>query len=100
MNEYLLKLYVTGQSIQSRNAIKNLRHICEKDLADQCVLDIIDVLEQPQLAEEEKILATPTLIKAVPPPTRRIIGDLTDKAKVLDGLDIGPVANSFEGESS
>lgn len=100
MTEYLLKLYVTGQTIQSRNAIKNLRLICEKELADKCVLDIIDVLEQPQLAEEDKILATPTLVKAVPPPSRRIIGDMTDKAKVLDGLDILPAALSEEGEAS
>ena len=100
MNSYLLKLYITGQTIQSRSAIKNLRYICEKELADRYVLDIIDVLEQPQLAEDEKILATPTLIKAVPPPTRRIIGDLTDKTKVLEGLDIEPSANSKEGEPS
>lgn len=100
MNEYLLKLYVTGQTSQSRSAIKNLQYICEKELADQCVLDVIDVLEQPQLAEDEKILATPTLIRAVPPPTRRIIGDLTDKAKVLEGLEIEPGAGFSEGETS
>ena len=100
MNSYLLKLYITGQTIQSRSAIKNLRSICEKELADRCVVDIIDVLEQPQLAEDEKILATPTLIKVVPRPTRRIIGDLTDKTKVLEGLDIDPSASSNEGEQS
>lgn len=100
MKEYLLKLYISGQTIQSRSAIKNLRRICEKELADQYVIDIIDVLEQPELAEGEKILATPTLIKVQPHPIRRIIGDLTDKKKVLDGLDIDPTVSSNEGETS
>lgn len=97
MNEYLLKLYVTGQSIQSRSAIKNLRDICEQELESQCVLDIIDVLENPQLAEEDKVLATPTLIKTEPPPVRRIIGDLSDTDKVLEGLDIEPQTSCGEG---
>ena len=97
MSEYRLKLFITGQTIRSRSAIKNLNCICNEELADQCVVDIIDVLEQPQAAEDEKILATPTLIKAVPPPVRRIIGDLSDKGKVLEGLDIDPTAGSVEG---
>ena len=88
MNEYRLKLFISGQTLRSRSAIKNLRHICEQELADRCELDIIDVLEQPQAAEDEKILATPTLVKSAPPPIRRIIGDLSDKAKVLEGLDL------------
>jgi circadian clock protein KaiB len=100
MKEYQIKLYISGQTIQSRSAIKNLRNICETELADQCVMDIIDVVERPELAEDEKILATPTLIKVQPHPIRRIIGDLTDKAKVLEGLDIEPTASSIEGETS
>jgi len=99
MNDYRLKLFISGQNLRSRSAIKNLRHICEEELADQCELDIIDVLEQPQEAEDEKILATPTLIKAVPTPIRRIIGDLSDKGKVLEGLDIEPRSQSSEGEA-
>lgn len=91
MNKYLLKLYVTGKTPRSEKAIANLRQICEQELANQYEMIIIDVLERPQLAEEEKILATPTLIKQLPPPLRRIIGDLSDKEKVLLGLDLLPL---------
>ncbi len=90
MNKYLLKLYITGRTPRSERAISNLRHICEEELNNQYEMLIIDVLERPQLAEEEKILATPTLIKQLPPPLRRIIGDLSDKEKVLLGLDLMP----------
>ncbi|MFQ3574363.1 MAG: circadian clock protein KaiB [Thermodesulfovibrionales bacterium] len=90
MNKYLLKLYVTGRTSRSERAISNLRRICEEELKGQYEMIVIDVLERPQLAEEEKILATPTLIKQLPPPLRRIIGDLSDTEKVLLGLDILP----------
>ena len=83
-----LKLYVTGKTSRSEYAIANLREICEKDLKGQYELTIIDVLEQPQLAEDDRILATPTLIKELPKPIRRIIGDLSETEKVLLGLDI------------
>ena len=66
----------------------NLRRICEQELSDEYELRVIDVLQQPQLAEDEKILATPTLIKELPPPLRRVIGDLSDKEKVLLGLEL------------
>lgn len=85
---YLLKLYVTGTSPRAEVAIANLRRICEQELHGEYELEIIDVLEQPQLAEDDKILATPTLIKQLPPPLRRVIGDLSDKAKVLLGLEV------------
>lgn len=88
MSRCVLKLYVTGQTPKSRLAVANLRRICEEQQADEYELVIIDVLEQPQLAEDEKILATPTLVKHLPPPLRRIIGDLSDREKVLLGLDI------------
>ncbi len=90
MSKLLLKLYITGQTSRSKRAIANLRRICEEGLGDQYEMVIIDVLERPQLAETEKILATPTLIKEFPPPTRRIIGDLSDTQKVLLGLDLQP----------
>lgn len=90
MSQYVLKLYVTGKTPRAEQAIENLRRICEEDLQGQYDLEIIDVLERPQLAEDEKILATPTLIKALPPPLRRVIGDLSDKEKVLLGLDVRP----------
>jgi circadian clock protein KaiB len=87
---YLLKLYVTGTSPRAELAVANLRRICEQELRGQYELQIIDVLEHPQLAEDEKILATPTLIKQLPPPLRRVIGDLSDKEKVLLGLEVRP----------
>lgn len=89
MSKYVLRLYVTGRSPRSEHAIANLKHLCEEELKDYTV-DIIDVLEQPQLAENEKIMATPTLIKELPPPLRRIIGDLSATDQVLLGLDLYP----------
>lgn len=88
MGTYLLKLYVTGHSARSQRAIANLQEICERDLENEYELDVIDVTEHPQQAEEQKILATPTLIKELPPPVRRLIGDLSARSKVLSGLDI------------
>lgn len=90
MNKYLLKLYITGQTSRSNRAITNLRRICEEELRGQFEMQIIDILERPHLAEDEKILATPMLIKQLPPPLRRIIGDLSDTEKVLLGLDLQP----------
>jgi circadian clock protein KaiB len=87
---YVLRLYVTGTSPRAQVAIANLRRICEQDLRGQYDLEIVDVLEHPELAESEKILATPTLIKQLPPPLRRVIGDLSDKEKVLLGLEVRP----------
>jgi circadian clock protein KaiB len=90
LSNYLLKLYVTGKTPRAEKAIANLQRICSEELQGQYELQIIDVLEHPQLAEDEKILATPTLIKRLPPPLRRVIGDLSDKDKVLLGLDVWP----------
>lgn len=84
----VLKLYVTGQTARTERAISNLRRICDQNLGNRYQLFVIDVLEQPQLAEAEKIVATPTLIRELPLPTRRIIGDLSDAPAVLKGLDI------------
>ncbi len=88
MNKYLLRLYITGNSINSQRAIANLFRICHEELKDQYTVEIIDVLEQPQTAEREKILVTPTLIKQLPPPLQRIIGDMSNTQKVLLGLDV------------
>jgi circadian clock protein KaiB len=87
---YILKLYVTGSTPRAKLAIANLRRICDQELNGDYELQIIDVLEQPQLAEDERILATPTLIKQLPPPLRRVIGDLSDSEKVLLGLELRP----------
>jgi len=88
MNKYLLKLFITGQTPRSTYAVANLSRICHDALQDQCEVLIIDVLEHPELAEEDKVLATPTLIKASPPPARRVIGDLSDVQKVIWGLGL------------
>jgi len=88
MAKFHLKLYVTGKTSRSEAALRNLKEICERELNGDYEIIVIDVLEHPQLAEEEKILATPTLIKELPLPLRRIIGDLTDKEKALLGLDL------------
>jgi circadian clock protein KaiB len=84
----LLKLYVAGSSPRATLAIENLKRICEADLSGRYTLEIIDVLERPELAEQDRILATPTLIKQLPPPLRRVIGDLSDSEKVLLGLEL------------
>lgn len=90
---------MTGKTPRAEQAIANLRRICEADLNGQYELQIVDVVEHPQLAEDEKILATPTLIKRLPPPLRRVIGDLSDREKVLLGLDVWPDApDSAEAE--
>ena len=89
VNKMVLKLYITGHTYKAERAIANLRQICEEELQEQYELIVIDVLERPQLAEDEKILATPTLIRELPPPLRRIIGDLSKKENVLLGLDLG-----------
>ncbi|HEX5972484.1 MAG TPA: circadian clock protein KaiB [Gemmatimonadaceae bacterium] len=90
-NKYLLKLYVTGTSSRTAQAIENLRRICDQELEGRYELEIVDVLEQPQAAEDDRILATPTLIKQLPPPLRRVIGDLSDREKVLLGLELRPL---------
>jgi circadian clock protein KaiB len=88
--EYILRLYVTGSSPKAAAAISNLRRICDEELRGQYDLQIVDVLEHPQAAEDDRVLATPTLIKRLPLPLRRVIGDLSDKHKVLLGLEVRP----------
>jgi circadian clock protein KaiB len=88
--KFQLKLYITGASARADMAIANLRRICEDELRGEYELEIIDVLEHPEAAEDDRILATPTLIKNLPPPLRRVIGDLSDKDKVLLGLEVRP----------
>lgn len=100
---YILKLYVAGNTPNSMRALKTLRDILEVEFKGVYALKVIDVLKNPQLAEEDKILATPTLAKILPPPVRRIIGDLSDRQRVLIGLDLlfeelGDDALSFNAE--
>ena len=86
-----LKLYVAGGTGRSETALKNLEKLCEEHLKGIYELEVIDLLKQPQLAKGDQIFAIPTLIKKVPKPVRKIIGDLSDTAKVLVGLNIKPI---------
>jgi circadian clock protein KaiB len=94
MTSVTLKLYITGHTPKSERAIANMQSICKNELEGQYELIIIDVLERPQLAEDEKIMVTPTLIKVLPPPLTRVIGDLSDTEKVLIGLNVEPFRKS------
>jgi circadian clock protein KaiB len=85
---YLLRLYVAGLTTRSSTAIRNLRKICDEHLQDRCTLEVIDIYEHPTLARGEQIIAAPTLIKELPAPLRRLIGDMADTERVLVGLDL------------
>jgi circadian clock protein KaiB len=86
-----LRLYVAGQTPKSVTALNNLKKYCETHLKGQYTIEVIDLLVQPQLAEGDQILAIPTLVRKVPKPIRKIIGDLSNEEKVLVGLDIRPL---------
>lgn len=88
MSKYILRLFVSGKTQQSERAIADLHRICEEELKGEYEMAVIDILENPKMAEAAKIRATPTLIKDLPPPLRRIIGDLSDRDQVLLGLDL------------
>lgn len=85
---YELRLYVAGKTAKSVTALNNLKKYCEEHLKGQYSIEVIDLLVKPQLAEGDQILAIPTLVKKVPEPVRKIIGDLSNEEKVLVGLDI------------
>lgn len=85
---YILRLYITGQTPRSVRSIENLRGLCEKYLKDQFDLEVIDIYQQPALAAEGQIIAAPTLIKTMPLPLRRLVGDFSDQNRVVLGLDL------------
>lgn len=87
---YVLRLYVTGQTPRSLRAIQNIRRICEEHLSGRYDLEVIDIYQRPSLAIGEKIIAAPTLVKSLPAPIRRFVGDLSDSEKILFGLDLVP----------
>ncbi|HVB79998.1 MAG TPA: circadian clock KaiB family protein [Candidatus Binataceae bacterium] len=89
--EFLLCLYVSGQTAKSLAAFANLKRICETHLAGQYAIEIIDLTKTPKLAADDQILAVPTLVRRLPKPIKKIIGDLANEARVLVGLDIRPV---------
>jgi len=88
--QYVLRLYVAGMSPRSSGAIRCITEICEQHLKDRCVLEVIDIYKRPSLARGEQIIAAPTLIKKLPEPLRRFIGDLSDRERILVGLDLRP----------
>ena len=83
-----LRLYVAGQTPKSLTAFANLKKICEEHLANKYQIEVIDLLDNPRLARGDKILALPTLVRKLPPPVKKIIGDLSDTERVLVGLDL------------
>ena len=85
---YRLRLFVTGTTPRSARAIQNLRKICEEYLQGRYDLEVIDIYQHPEHVKAEQIVVTPTLVKQFPPPLRKLIGDLSDTARVLDALDI------------
>lgn len=86
--KYILRLFIAGINPKSKRAIENLRELCDEYLKDRYELEIIDIYQQPIFAKEGKIIAAPTLIKELPLPIRRFVGDLSDKEKLLLGLDL------------
>jgi circadian clock protein KaiB len=85
---YRLRLYVAGQTPKSTLAFKNLKHICEEHLQGRYEIEVIDLIENPQLAQGDQILAVPTLVRRLPEPIKKIIGDLSNTDRVLVGLDL------------
>ena len=85
---YVLKLYVTGKTPRSTQAVENLRAICDEYLEGRYDLEVIDIYQQPALLAGEQIIAAPTLVKMLPLPTRRLVGDMSNRRRVLVGLDL------------
>lgn len=90
---YLLRLYVAGTTPSSMRAIANLKKVCEEELKGRYDLEVVDIYQQPEVAEREQLIAVPVLIKKLPAPLRRVIGDLSDREKVLVGLNLKPKAS-------
>ena len=88
--KYVLRLYVTGMTQKSTKAIQNVKKICEEHLKDRYDLEVIDIYQQPTLAKGEQIIAAPTLIKKLPLPLRKFIGDMANTERILLGLDLHP----------
>ena len=86
--QWVMRLYVAGQTPRSMAAFDNLKRLCEERLKGHYSIEVIDLLKNPRLAKDDQILAIPTLVRKLPPPLRRIIGDLSDTERVLVGLDL------------
>jgi circadian clock protein KaiB len=98
--ELQLRLYVAGQTAKSQLALKNLRRLCETHLEGRYQIEIIDLLVSPQLAAGDQILAVPTLVRKLPEPIKKIIGDLSNEERVLVGLDVQPVRKAVRGDET
>jgi circadian clock protein KaiB len=85
---YKLRLYITGQTPRSLQSVENLRALCDRYLPNQFDLEIVDIYQQPAMAKEGQIIAAPTLIKSMPLPLRRLVGDFSDRERVILGLDL------------
>ena len=85
---YALRLYITGQTPRSRQSVENLRALCDKYIPGQFDLEVVDIYQQPAMAAAGQIIAAPTLIKSMPLPLRRLVGDFSDQNRVILGLDI------------
>jgi circadian clock protein KaiB len=86
--KYVLRLYISGSTSKSSQAVENIKRVCEQHLKNRYDLEVIDIYQQAQLARDEQIVAVPTLIKRLPLPLRRLIGDMSNVQKVLFGLDL------------
>ncbi|HYR36854.1 MAG TPA: circadian clock KaiB family protein [Burkholderiales bacterium] len=87
-DKWLLRLYTAGQSPRSLVALENLRRICDEHLAGRYRIEVVDLLKNPRLAKDDQIVAIPTLVRQLPPPLRKIIGDLSDTERALVGLQL------------
>ena len=92
-SHYKLRLFITGSTPRSARAIENMQRICREDLHGHYDLEVIDVYDDPEATRELQIIATPTLVKILPEPLRRIIGDLSDRERVLAGLNVTPAVH-------
>jgi circadian clock protein KaiB len=93
---YILRLFITGTTPRSARAIANLRRICEERLQGHYDLEVVDIYQHPQAAKEHQIIAAPTLVRMLPLPLRKVIGDLADEERVLVGLDLTPKSSPLE----
>ena len=94
---WILRLYVAGHTVRSAAALRNLRAICDRHLAGRYRLQVIDLIRHPRLARRDEIVALPTLVRRLPPPLKRIIGDLSSEERVLVGLNLRPRARRERG---
>jgi circadian clock protein KaiB len=96
---YVLRLYITGMTPRAQEAIRNIKKICEQELKGRYELEVIDIYQQPELAKKEQIIAAPTLIRKLPLPLRRLVGDMSNKEKVIVGLQLMlEASNGAKGE--